>query len=60
MFAFRDATVTRLGLEMITHTNHAGVARRDEEKSRAKERIFSFRDANHRWEPRGQCPDRHG
>ena len=34
-----------------------GGARRDEEKSRAKERIFSFRDANHRWEPRGQRPE---
>jgi len=34
-----------------------GGARRDEEKSRAKERFFSFRDANHRWEPRGQRPE---
>ncbi len=34
-----------------------GGARRDEEKSRAKERIFSFRDANHRWEPRQQRPE---
>ena len=34
-----------------------GGARRDEEKSRAKERVFSFRDANHRWEPRGQRPE---
>ena len=34
-----------------------GGARRDEEKSRAKERIFSFRDANHRWEPRAQRPE---
>ncbi len=31
-----------------------GGARRDEEKSRAKERIFSFRTANHRWEPKAQ------
>ncbi|MCC5981199.1 MAG: sulfate adenylyltransferase subunit CysD, partial [Oceanicaulis sp.] len=31
--------------------------RRDEEKSRAKERIFSFRDANHGWEPRNQRPE---
>ncbi|HUI72474.1 MAG TPA: sulfate adenylyltransferase subunit CysD [Spirochaetia bacterium] len=34
-----------------------GGARRDEEKSRAKERIFSFRDANHRWDPRKQRPE---
>ena len=95
MIEFRDATVSRLGLQLITHTNEAGLhrgvtpfthgsrvytdimktealkqvlsssgfdmalggARRDEEKSRAKERIFSFRDANHRWEPRGQRPE---
>lgn len=34
-----------------------GGARRDEEKSRAKERVFSFRDANHRWDPRNQRPE---
>lgn len=34
-----------------------GGARRDEEKSRAKERIFSFRSANHRWNPRDQRPE---
>ena len=34
-----------------------GGARRDEEKSRAKERIFSFRDANHRWDPKNQRPE---
>jgi sulfate adenylyltransferase subunit 2 len=34
-----------------------GGARRDEEKSRAKERIFSFRDRNHRWDPRRQRPE---
>ncbi len=34
-----------------------GGARRDEEKSRAKERIFSFRDSNHRWDPKGQRPE---
>jgi sulfate adenylyltransferase subunit 2 len=32
-------------------------ARRDEEKSRAKERIFSFRNAEHRWDPRNQRPE---
>ena len=34
-----------------------GGARRDEEKSRAKERIFSFRDAQHRWDPKNQRPE---
>jgi sulfate adenylyltransferase subunit 2 len=34
-----------------------GGARRDEEKSRAKERIFSFRGANHQWDPRRQRPE---
>jgi sulfate adenylyltransferase subunit 2 len=34
-----------------------GGARRDEEKSRAKERIFSFRNAHHRWDPKRQRPE---
>ncbi|MCE7884349.1 MAG: sulfate adenylyltransferase subunit CysD [Actinobacteria bacterium ATB1] len=34
-----------------------GGARRDEEKSRAKERVFSFRDRNHRWDPKNQRPE---
>jgi sulfate adenylyltransferase subunit 2 len=34
-----------------------GGARRDEEKSRAKERIFSFRDTRHRWDPKNQRPE---
>jgi sulfate adenylyltransferase subunit 2 len=34
-----------------------GGARRDEEKSRAKERIFSFRSAHHRWDPKTQRPE---
>jgi sulfate adenylyltransferase subunit 2 len=34
-----------------------GGARRDEERSRAKERIFSFRSANHRWDPKKQRPE---
>jgi sulfate adenylyltransferase subunit 2 len=95
MIAFRDATTERLGLELIVHTNGAGLAqgispfahgsslythvmktealkealtrygfdaafggaRRDEEKSRAKERIFSFRTANHAWDPKNQRPE---
>src|SRR5262249_57484755 len=95
MIAFRDATVRRLGLDMLVHVNeegrarginpitsgsalhttvmkteglkqaldrHAfdaafGGARRDEEKSRAKERIFSTRNAEHGWNPRNQRPE---
>ena len=34
-----------------------GGARRDEEKSRAKERVYSFRDKNHRWDPKNQRPE---
>ncbi|MDV6030884.1 sulfate adenylyltransferase subunit CysD [Planctomycetes bacterium TBK1r] len=34
-----------------------GGARRDEEKSRAKERVFSFRDKGHRWDPKNQRPE---
>jgi sulfate adenylyltransferase subunit 2 len=34
-----------------------GGGRRDEEKSRAKERIFSFRSAQHRWDPKNQRPE---
>src|SRR4029453_9845546 len=34
-----------------------GGARRDEEKKRAKERVFSFRDKNHRWDPKRQRPE---
>ena len=95
MIAFRDETVTRLGLKLIVHVNEDGVARginpfdsgsnihtqvmktdglkqaldrygfdaafggarRDEEKSRAKERIFSFRSENHSWDPKNQRPE---
>ena len=34
-----------------------GGARRDEEKARAKERVYSFRDKNHRWDPKNQRPE---
>lgn len=95
MIEFRDATVSRLGLDLIVHINPEGVekginpfthgsaihtdiwkteglkqaldkfgfdtafggARRDEEKSRAKERIFSIRSAQHRWDPKLQRPE---
>ena len=95
MISFRDATVQRLGLELLVHTNAEGLARginpitsgsalhtqvmktealrqaldqygfdaafggarRDEEKSRAKERVFSFRGPGHVWDPRAQRPE---
>jgi len=46
MIAFRDQAVAK-----------AGAKRRDEEKSRAKERIFSVREAGHKWDPRNQRPE---
>src|SRR5947208_9283569 len=95
MIEFRDATASRLGVELIVHVNQEGLergispiasgsalhtavmktealkqaldrrgfdavvggARRDEEKSRAKERIFSLRGADHVWDPRRQRPE---
>ena len=95
MYAFRDATAERLGLELIVHQNpeciarginpfdhgsalHTdmwktdglkqvidehrfdlcfGGARRDEEKSRAKERVFSVRTPQHQWDPKRQRPE---
>ena len=94
MIEFREATVARLGVRLIRHTNeearaqginpfdhggyytHAmktlalkaaltaggydaafGGARRDEEKSRAKERVFSFRTESHEWDPKNQRPE---
>ena len=95
MIAFRDETTSRLGIDLIVHTNQDGLkrgigpfthgsslhtevmktqalkqaldshgfdaaiggARRDEEKSRAKERVFSFRTTDHRWDPKNQRPE---
>jgi sulfate adenylyltransferase subunit 2 len=47
----------RLAIETYRFDAAIGGARRDEEKSRAKERIFSFRSAQHRWEPKNQRPE---
>ena len=47
----------RQALDAGGHDIVFGGARRDEERSRAKERIFSLRDAAHRWEPRSQRPE---
>lgn len=44
-------------LDQYGFTAAFGGGRRDEEKSRAKERIFSFRDANHAWDPKNQRPE---
>jgi sulfate adenylyltransferase subunit 2 len=95
MYAFRDETARRLGVELLVHVNpegramgispfthgsevHTNVmkteglkqaldrngfdvafggARRDEERSRSKERIFSFRTAQHSWDPKNQRPE---
>jgi sulfate adenylyltransferase subunit 2 len=95
MYAFRDETAKRYGLDLRVHVNQDGLARginpiasgsqlhtqvmkteglrqaldaggfdaafggarRDEEKSRAKERIFSHRSAQHAWDPRNQRPE---
>lgn len=45
------------GLDKYKFDAAFGGARRDEEKSRAKERIFSFRTENHRWDPKNQRPE---
>src|ERR1700734_1631149 len=45
------------GLDKYGFDPAFGGARRDEEKSRAKERIFSFRSAQHRWDPKRQRPE---
>ena len=47
----------RQALDQYAFDAAFGGARRDEEKSRAKERLFSFRDKNHRWDPKRQRPE---
>ena len=47
----------RQALDQYAFDAAFGGARRDEEKSRAKERVFSFRDKNHRWDPKRQRPE---
>lgn len=57
---YTDIMKTDALKQALTQGNHDaafGGARRDEERSRAKERIFSFRDANHRWDPKRQRPE---
>jgi sulfate adenylyltransferase subunit 2 len=47
----------RQALDKYSFDAAFGGARRDEEKSRAKERVFSFRTAQHRWDPKNQRPE---
>jgi len=47
----------KLALDKYDFDAAFGGARRDEEKSRAKERVFSFRDDHHRWDPKNQRPE---
>ena len=57
---YTDIMKTQALLQALSHYKFDaafGGARRDEEKSRAKERVFSFRDANHRWDPKNQRPE---
>ncbi|HEX7342023.1 MAG TPA: sulfate adenylyltransferase subunit CysD [Rhodanobacteraceae bacterium] len=57
---FTDAMKTQAlkqGLDKYKFDAAIGGARRDEEKSRAKERVFSFRNAQHRWDPKNQRPE---
>lgn len=50
-------TALKQALEKYGFDAAIGGARRDEEKSRAKERVFSFRNAQHRWDPKRQRPE---
>jgi sulfate adenylyltransferase subunit 2 len=47
----------KMALDKYRFDAAIGGARRDEEKSRAKERVFSFRNAQHRWDPKNQRPE---
>jgi hypothetical protein len=53
----RQSFRSRLGPSYPDHEDGRVEAGRDEEKSRAKERIFSFRDSRHRWDPKNQRPE---
>jgi sulfate adenylyltransferase subunit 2 len=58
--AYTDIMKTEALKQALGHygfTAAFGGARRDEEKSRAKERVFSFRDASHAWNPKNQRPE---
>ena len=58
--AYSDVMLTqalRQALDKYGFDAAFGGGRRDEEKSRAKERVFSFRSAHHRWDPKNQRPE---
>jgi len=58
--AYSDIMLTqalRQGLDKFGFDAAFGGGRRDEEKSRAKERVFSFRSSQHRWDPKNQRPE---
>src|SRR5271166_2506516 len=58
--AYADLMLTQAVRQALDHYRFDaafGGGRRDEEKSRAKERIFSFRSAQHRWDPKNQRPE---
>src|SRR4029434_7312424 len=55
--AVRKTEALKLALDTHGLDAAIGGARRDEEKSRAKERVFSFRSAHHRWDPKRQRPE---
>lgn len=54
---FMKTVALRQALDEYAFDAAIGGSRRDEEKSRAKERIFSVRDAGHKWDPRNQRPE---
>ena len=53
----KEIEMIKKALEKYQFDAALGGARRDEEKSRAKERVCSFRSAQHRWDPKQQRPD---
>ena len=54
--AFLEVILPEIFPSPCTHSRPAS-SRREEEKSRAKERVYSFRDKNHRWDPKNQRPE---
>ncbi|MFA9444044.1 sulfate adenylyltransferase subunit CysD [Egicoccus sp. AB-alg6-2] len=57
---YTDVMKTQALKQALTEGRYDGIfggARRDEERSRAKERVFSFRDKHHRWDPKNQRPE---
>jgi sulfate adenylyltransferase subunit 2 len=55
--AIMKIAALKQALDRFDYNAAIGGARRDEEKSRSKERVFSFRDRHHRWDPKNQRPE---